>query len=118
MKVIKIDQNEDAKIYASHICVLSIFLFITIISWSQVKQLADTSGKEKTTFQTRSKWIPEINPRSDVAIIYGADDMANVCFGERVKSWRDRGHKTAFVTGIAGEFTSIISWEMGWLATF
>ncbi|MEJ7557628.1 MAG: hypothetical protein WKF66_04920 [Pedobacter sp.] len=58
-------------------------------------------GPEKTAFQTGSPWRPEIDVRSDIAIIYGANDRRNMTFEERVKSWRDRGYQTDFMTGIA-----------------
>ena len=32
------------------------------------------SSKEKTAFQTSSPWRPEIDTRSDIAIVYGAAD--------------------------------------------
>lgn len=62
--------------------------------------------KEKTVFQTSSQWMPEIDIRSDVAIIYGVhgnptDGKQKLTFEERVKSWRDRGYNTHFMTGIA-----------------
>lgn len=58
-------------------------------------------NKEKTAFQTASPWLPEIDVRSDIAIIYGANDRPNLTFEERVKSWRDREYQTHFMTGIA-----------------
>jgi hypothetical protein len=57
--------------------------------------------KEKTAFQTSSPWIPEIDVRSDIAIVYGANDRPGLTFEERVKSWRDRNYETHFMTGIA-----------------
>ncbi len=56
---------------------------------------------EKTAFQTSSPWRPEIDVRSDIAIVYGAGDRPGMSFAERVKSWRDRGYQTDFMTGIA-----------------
>ena len=61
----------------------------------------DSVIKEKTAFQTSSPWRPEIDVRSDIAIVYGAGDRPNMTFEERVKSWRDRGYTTQFMTGIA-----------------
>ncbi|MEO7317336.1 MAG: hypothetical protein ABIW47_19250, partial [Ginsengibacter sp.] len=58
-------------------------------------------NKEKTAFQTSSAWRPEIDVRSDIAIVYGAGDRPNMTFEERVKSWRERGYQTDFMTGIA-----------------
>ena len=57
--------------------------------------------KEKTAFQTGSPWIPEIDVRSDIAIVYGANDRQGLTFEERVKSWRDHNYETHFMTGIA-----------------
>ena len=61
---------------------------------------------EKTVFQTAQPWEPTIDIRSDVAIIYGvrgnpSDEKPSMTFEERVQSWRDKGYKTHFMTGIA-----------------
>lgn len=58
-------------------------------------------AQQKTAFQTSSPWRPEIDVRSDVAIVYGANDYPKISFAERVRSWRDRGYQTHFMTGIA-----------------
>lgn len=58
-------------------------------------------AQEKTAFQTASPWIPQIDVRSDIAIVYGAGDRPGMTFEQRVKSWRDHGYKTDFMTGIA-----------------
>ena len=60
-----------------------------------------TQPREKTAFQTSSPWIPEIDTRSDMAIVYGVNDRKGSTFEQRVQSWRDRGYQTAFMTGIA-----------------
>lgn len=69
-------------------------------------QTADKiSRKEKTTFQTAGQWKPFTDVRSDVAIVYGANDRPNLTFEQRVQSWRDRGYTVHFMTGIAwGEY--------------
>ena len=64
------------------------------------------SGKAKTAFQTSSSWIPEIDIRADVAIVYGidgnpSDGDSKFDFEERIKSWREKGYNTHFMTGIA-----------------
>ncbi|MGZ3873815.1 MAG: hypothetical protein ACXVJD_12910 [Mucilaginibacter sp.] len=62
-------------------------------------------SKEKTAFQTSSPWRPEIDVRSDIAIVYGTNDRPGMTFEERVKSWRDHGYEVNFMTGIAwGEY--------------
>ncbi|RYU91383.1 hypothetical protein EWM62_05430 [Mucilaginibacter terrigena] len=57
--------------------------------------------KEKTAFQTSSPWMPEIDVRSDIAIVYGVNDRKGMTFEQRVQSWRDHGYQTNFMTGIA-----------------
>jgi len=56
---------------------------------------------QKTAFQTGSPWIPQIDVRSDMAIVYGTNDRPDYTFEQRVQSWRDHGYQTAFMTGIA-----------------
>ncbi|RZK83123.1 MAG: hypothetical protein EOO92_00335 [Pedobacter sp.] len=79
---------------------MKILLPLIILCSIAMSGNAQTS-KEKTAFQTGSAWRPEIDVRSDIAIIYGANDRRNMTFEERVKSWRDRGYQTDFMTGIA-----------------
>jgi len=79
-------------------CVL---LSISLAGSSQQYNSATEKPRQKTTFQTSSPWIPEIDVRSDVAIVYGVNDRKGSTFEQRVQSWRDRGYQTAFMTGIA-----------------
>ncbi|NRF41495.1 hypothetical protein [Pedobacter foliorum] len=66
---------------------------------------AQLKTKEKTAFQTGSAWKPEIDVRSDIAIVYGANDRQGMTFQQRVDSWRNHGYQTHFMTGIAwGEY--------------
>jgi hypothetical protein len=60
-----------------------------------------TPLKEKTAFQTASPWMPAIDVRSDIAIVYGTNDRPGMTFEQRVKTWRDHGYQTNFMTGIA-----------------
>jgi hypothetical protein len=62
---------------------------------------AYSQTKEKTTFQTGGVWKPTTDIRSDEAIVYGVSDRPGMTFEQRVQSWRDRGYKAAFMTGIA-----------------
>jgi hypothetical protein len=73
------------------------FIFIALLTIS----LAGLAQRQKTSFQTSSPWIPEIDVRSDMAIVYGTGDRKGVTFEQRVQSWRDRGYQIAFMTGIA-----------------
>ena len=72
--------------------------FGVLIFWGSV--FAQPGG-QKTAFQTSSPWIPEIDVRSDMAIVYGVNDRKGTSFEQRVQSWRDRGYQIAFMTGIA-----------------
>ena len=70
-------------------------------------------GRERTTFQTSSSWKPTIDVRSDVVMVYGANDRGSETFGQRVESWRRRGYATHFMTGIAwGEYQDYF--DGGW----
>ena len=57
--------------------------------------------REKTTFQTLSPWKPSTDIRSDVVMVYGVGSSPTLSFHDRVKSWRDRGYTTHFMTGIS-----------------
>jgi len=69
-------------------------------SFAQGDKTKDTT-REKTAFQTAHQWIPEIDVRSDVAIVYGVSERGRMSFEDRVKSWRAHGYTTHFMTGIA-----------------
>jgi hypothetical protein len=56
-----------------------------------------SSSLERTCFQTASTWKPEIDVKSDVAIVYGVNDS----LAERVAAWRDRGYRVHLMTGVA-----------------
>lgn len=66
-----------------------------------------SASQEKTAFQTSSPWKPQLNVDADVAIVYGTShkhssfDGKSYTFEERVKSWKDRGYLTHFMTGSA-----------------
>ena len=78
---------------------------------------AEQKNREKTVFQTSREWRPTIDNRGDVAIVYGvggnpSDRSRRIPFEERVKSWRERGYKTHFMTGIAwGEYQDYFTGE-------
>ncbi|MDR1525205.1 MAG: hypothetical protein LBS79_08145, partial [Tannerella sp.] len=42
------------------------------------------TDREKTAFQTSGQWKPVTDVRSDVAIVYGANDRRDMTFEERV----------------------------------
>ncbi|MDR3366103.1 MAG: hypothetical protein LBO71_03950 [Prevotellaceae bacterium] len=79
-------------------------------------------GREKTTFQTSREWRPSIDNRADAVMVYGvggnpSDRSRRAPFEERVKSWRERGYTTHFMTGIAwGEYQDYFTgkWDGKW----
>ena len=73
------------------------YCFVAFLSFLSTQILA----QQKTTFQTSSPWIPQIDVRSDMAIVYGVNDRKGSTFEQRVQSWRERGYNIAFMTGIA-----------------
>lgn len=83
-------------------------LFFALLAFSVQVFAQNTDlfvSKQKTAFQTGSPWMPEIDVRSDIAIVYGTNDRPNMTFEQRVKSWRDHGYEVNFMTGIAwGEY--------------
>ena len=66
-----------------------IFLFASVFVHAQ--------SLEKTSFQTAEGWSPEVDLRSDIAMVYGMNDS----FPQRLKSWKDRGYEVQFMTGAA-----------------
>ena len=71
------------------------FVLLLSMSFQLVAQ------REKTTFQTLSPWKPSTDIRSDVVMVYGVGSSPTLSFHDRVKSWRDRGYTTHFMTGIS-----------------
>lgn len=76
-------------------------LAVSCAAFAQKYDSAKEHPRQKTTFQTSSPWIPQIDVRSDMAIVYGTNDRKSETFEQRVQSWRDKGYQTAFMTGIA-----------------
>ena len=77
----------------------------------------------KTTFQSSREWRPTIDNRADAVMVYGVGGNPSdkhrkgFTFEERVKSWRDRGYITHFMTGIAwGEYQDYFTgkWDRKW----
>ncbi|WP_214073028.1 hypothetical protein [Mucilaginibacter sp. dw_454] len=78
-----------------------LLLSIITASATAFAQVKPAALPQKTAFQTGSPWIPQIDVRSDMAIVYGTNDRPEMTFEQRVQSWRDHGYQTAFMTGIA-----------------
>lgn len=69
-----------------------LLLLVTSSLWAQ---------HEKTSVQSLSEWKPTFDVRSDVVMVYGANDRPTQTFRERVQTWRDHGYITHFMSGIA-----------------
>ena len=87
--------KKDLLMKNNHVILWSVFsvlmIFCTVFSQSN----------ERTCFQTAQPWKPELDLRSDIAIVYGV----NKTFPDRVKSWREKGYRVEFMTGSAwGEY--------------
>ena len=64
------------------------------------------AGRVKTTFQTSHAWRPTIDNRADAVMVYGvggnpSDPHDSTSVEERIRSWRERGYRVDFMTGIA-----------------
>ena len=102
----------------------SFFLFFFALTVSvQAQELRDFGARlgakasEKTTFQTAGPWKPVTDIRSDLVMVYGANDNRRMTFHERVESWRQRGYTTHFMTGIAwGDYQDYFTgkWDGKW----
>ena len=102
----------------------SFFLFFFALTVSaQAQELRDLGARlgakasEKTTFQTAGPWKPVTDIRSDLVMVYGANDNPRMTFRERVESWRQRGYTTHFMTGIAwGNYQDYFTgkWDGKW----
>jgi len=84
---------------------VSLVLTLVFAACKQQTTTTDTPNqqelKEKTAFQTSTAYMPEIDVQSDIAIVYGAQDDSTMTFKERLKTWRDHGYTTHFMTGMA-----------------
>lgn len=92
---------------------LTLLCLLIIIGQSH----AQKKDKVKTTFQTSREWRPTIDNRADAVMVYGvggnpSDKSRKIPFEARVKSWKDRGYITHFMTGIAwGEYQDYFTGE-------
>ncbi|WP_286858122.1 MULTISPECIES: hypothetical protein [Sphingobacterium] len=83
---------------------------LALLMLTTLTAIAQKKDPVKTTFQSSREWRPTIDNRTDAVMIYGtggnpSDKSRKIPFEERVKSWRDKGYITHFMTGIAwGEY--------------
>ena len=88
----------------------SLFPFLFFLALS-------VQAQEKTTFQTAAQWKYATDIRSDIVMVYGANDRSDMTFRRRVESWRERGYTTHFMTGIAwGDYQDYFTgkWDGKW----
>ena len=62
---------------------------------------SQTATGTKTNFQTAESWKPETDVRADAVMVYGTLDKKGVTFEQRIQSWRDKGYRAEFMTGVA-----------------
>lgn len=99
--------------------ILVLFIYACSPPPQKITGTQDQSG-EKTTFQTANPWKPVTDTRADVAIVYSVKEhheKGGLTFEQRVQSWRDKGYKTHFMTGIAwGEYQDYFTgkWDGKW----
>ena len=85
----------------------SFLLYAAVLFCSAVAAAGPRKDSVKTTFQTAREWRPTIDNRADAVMVYGVGGNPSdrngkgMSFEQRVKSWRDRGYVTHFMTGIA-----------------
>ena len=83
---------------------------LALLTLTTLPVFAQRKDPVKTTFQSSREWRPTIDNRADAVTVYGtggnpSDKSRKIPFEERVKSWRDKGYITHFMTGIAwGEY--------------
>lgn len=96
---------------------IALLLFSTLLLRAQDVRNTETRPGEKTTFQTAGPWKPVTDIRSDLVMVYGANDNRRMTFQQRVESWRRRGYTTHFMTGIAwGDYQDYFTgkWDGKW----
>ncbi len=60
------------------------------------------ASKVKTTFQTSRAWKSTMDNRADAVMVYGTGNPTGISsVEERLASWKERGYRTHFMTGIA-----------------
>ena len=97
--------------------VTALLLFSALLLRAQDVRNTETRPGEKTTFQTAGPWKPVTDIRSDLVMVYGANDNRRMTFLQRVESWRKRGYTTHFMTGIAwGDYQDYFTgkWDGKW----
>jgi len=88
------------------------FLFCTFSSLAWAQPLSD-----HTSFQSSHAWNEMIDNRADIVMIYGvggnpSDKESVNSLENRIKSWKEKGYQTQFMTGIAwGDYKDYFTGE-------
>lgn len=84
-------------------------------AWGQTAEKGKTSSPKdaaKTIFQTSEPWKTETDIRADAVMVYGTVDKPGMTFEQRMQSWKERGYKVQFMTGVAwGDYSDYF---LGW----
>lgn len=91
-------------------CTALVFVLGSCISPVTVKRDVE---REKTAFQTNTPWKETMDNRADIAIVYGMDETSEMSFEQRMQSWKDRGYRIHYMSGIAWGGITTISWANG-----
>ena len=98
-------------------------LALPIVSCVSQRQAGKFDDGVKTTFQTSREWRPTIDNRADAVMVYGVGGnpsdkgRGKMSVEERIRTWKDRGYKVHFMTGIAwGEYQDYFTgkWDGKW----
>lgn len=81
--------------------VLCIALTFILGSCASTVTMRRNAEREKTAFQTNTPWKETMDNRADIAIVYGMDETSEMSFEQRMQTWKDRGYRIHYMTGIA-----------------
>jgi hypothetical protein len=84
---------------------LAVIVLTAAAAWSCASRIDSTgTTKVKTTFQTSREWRATIDNRADAVMVYGVgnrDTNSVSAVENRIKTWKEKGYKVDFMTGIA-----------------
>ena len=99
----------------------AVIVLAAAAAWACTSRVDSTGAiKVKTTFQTSREWRATIDNRADAVMVYGVGDRDTSSISaveNRIKTWRERGYKVDFMTGIAwGGYQDYLTgeWDGEW----
>jgi hypothetical protein len=107
------------------LCLVAAWLPVGAQERGRVESGARSSDRDpvKTTFQSSRAWRPTIDNRADAVMVYGVGgnpsdrDGNRLPLEEKLRTWREKGYITHFMTGIAwGEYQDYFTgeWDGRW----